>query len=124
MKTTKTINFSFEYTKLFYQEKALLVAAYRTHKSKLSKIFLSYDTCYHHDNQVKFYNVPDTDIIFLIFLGDQNIPFTTIRRYTDKKWKYYSSSIGEYFELKRGTDKFDDTQNDNNKSMPEGFFNK
>lgn len=121
MTPTKTINFSFEYTKLYYQETALLVAVYKTTKQRLSKLFLSYDTCYHADNAVKFYDLPETELIFLIFLGDQNIPFTTVRRYTDKKWNYYKSSIGQIFELKRGLDKFDNTQNDNNKTMPEGF---
>lgn len=119
METTKTINFSFEYTKLFYQQNAVLVAAYKTTKDRLSTIFLTYDTCYHIDNKVKYYNIPDGELIFLIFLGDFNIPFTTVRRYSDKKWNYYNSAVGEYFELKRGADKYDDSQNNNNKAWNE-----
>ena len=122
MTPTKTINFSFEYTKLYYQETAMLVAVYKTTKQRLSKLFLSYDTCYHDKNEVKFYNIPDTELIFLIFLGDQNIPFTTIRKYTAKKWSYYKNTQGQIFELKRGPDKYDNTQNDNDKAMPEGFY--
>ena len=35
----------------------------------------------------------------LLFLGNEYIPFTTVRRFTDEKFRYYNSSLGKIFDI-------------------------
>jgi hypothetical protein len=35
----------------------------------------------------------------LVFVGDKLIPFTTVRRWTEEKERYYREGIGKVFQL-------------------------
>lgn len=79
---------------------AQLFQVIRINFKELSKRFILYDTCYTECNQIKYYELPKTDLIMLIFGSMYNSHiFTTIRRYTPNKYVYYSDSIGDYFEV-------------------------
>lgn len=94
------IKFSHRYYKLENQGgKARLIAAmpYRIDDTT-PKDFLAYDTYYYPDGH---YELKPGDYVLLLFLGANGV-FTTIRprkgRYGDKL-EYYSSKIGEEFEI-------------------------
>jgi len=103
----RTIKFSNWYKKFdnlpLYSKRgnysARLLQAIKIHYNDLSKYLIVYDTQYQND---KMYKLPKTDLILLIFwTGDvesQGI-FTTIRRFTSKKWDYYKQSEGELFDI-------------------------
>lgn len=97
MKATKTISFAHEYPKIHKQTEAILIALFRAKKKKFSKEFLNYDTLYVENDLYKYYDLPAEDYIVLIFLGNHNIPFTTVRSYSEKKWVYYKSALREKF---------------------------
>ena len=101
----KKIKFSHWYYKLanVYSEhqagkKARLLQVLKIHYNDLSDNIIQYDTTYDSDEQ---YQLPKTDLILLIFNASQYNGglFTTIRRYTSEKWKYYKDSQGEIFEV-------------------------
>lgn len=119
MKPTKTIEFNKEYTKLFYQTEGVLIALFKTKLDKLSPMMLSWDTEYNENGMRKHYHVKGPDLIFLVFLGNFNIPFTTLRSYTPKKFEYYKNAMRERFELKRETPMFDDDEIDNGHQHPQ-----
>lgn len=121
MNTTKTIKFSHEYVKLYHQEHAILIAMFKTTKLKLSDMLISYDTIYVEDGVKKYFDIPDGELIYLLFLGDFNIPFSTIRRYTPKKYIYYEKCIRQKFLLKRTSDKYDNTEINDNYKTPGGW---
>lgn len=95
------IKFSHRYNKLFYSETftgfskmAMLIEVLTVNLENLSRQFISYDT----DG---LYQLPKKgEYLMLIFTKDEgaNI-FTTLRRKTEVKEKYYRSKIGEYFKL-------------------------
>lgn len=118
MKPTKTIEFSKEYTKLFYQEEAVLIALFKTDRSKLNPMMLSWDTEYVEDGIKKHYHIKEGPLIFLVFLGNFNIPFTTVRTYTPKKYDYYKNAMRERFVLKRGAGLYDNSEVDNGHNLP------
>lgn len=124
MTPTKTIEFSHEFTKLMYQQAAVLIAMYKTQKSKLSPTFLSYDTEYFEKGIRKYYHIEQEELIFLIFLGEFNIPFTTIRSYTPKKFDYYKSALREKFILARRRSSTDETENNDGNMYPAGWLKK
>lgn len=101
MKATKTISFSHEYPKIHQQTEAVLIALYKAKKTKFTKEFLNYDTLYVENDIYKYYDLPKEDYIVLIFLGNFNIPFTTVRSFTEKKWEYYKAALREKFVINR-----------------------
>ena len=121
MNTTKTIQFSHEYVKLYHQEHGILIAMFKTTKSKLSDMLLAYDTVYVEDGVKKYFDIPSGELIYLLFLGDFNIPFSTIRRYTPKKYKYYEACLRQKFILQRSQDRFDNSEMQDNQITPGGW---
>lgn len=121
MNTTKTISFSHEYVKLYHQQHAILIAMFKTTKSKLSDMLMSYDAIYIENNEKKYFDIPDGDLIYLLFLGDFNIPFSTIRKYTPKKYKYYEACLRQKFLLQRSKDRFDNSEINDNQKTPGGW---
>lgn len=120
----KTIAFAHEYPKLYNQTHGVLLALFKTHRSKLHEMLISYDTMYVEGNERKFYHLPDDYLIVLIFMGNFNIPFSTIRRYSDKKFDYYSQLRGKKFIFKREYDKYDNSELNDNKARPESWTKK
>lgn len=95
------ISFSGDYLKLHGQEEAILV--YVGHKIISDKTpidFIEYDT---KRIDGTYYNPKSGFYILLVFLGNKNIPFTTIRPWDKIKEEYYKSLVGKRFEIKRKT---------------------
>lgn len=95
------INFNHSYEKLnVCGDKAWLLQILRIHYNELSKDMKMYDTKWYGINTVGYYTIPKTDLILLIFQSiDTHSIFTTIRRWTPNKFKYYKSKEGEIFEI-------------------------
>lgn len=101
------IKFSHEYCKmpecckLRLNPKAKLIQLFTTDSDNLSKSFIYYDT---EKTRGENYLLPKGKLIVLLLLTyDKTIEdfvlWTTIRRWTPKKEKYYRSKIGEEFEI-------------------------
>jgi hypothetical protein len=110
----KEIKFSHKYPKLWGQQKAELIAVriINAQAVAINKDLLEYDTKYsvykksedliHYISfqQFEYYKLPEEGhLIQLIFVGDKDIPFCTLREYTDKKYDYYKNSIGDIFKI-------------------------
>lgn len=90
------IKFSSDYPKLWGQKKAILFATKLVDGNKLHPDLIEYDT---KNTNGKYYPLPKTMLIQLIFLGNKDIPFCTLRRYTHSKYKYYHDLIGQEFDI-------------------------
>jgi len=77
-----------------------LIQIFKCHYNDLSAEFLDYDAQYfvRYPNRLARYPVPKTELLVLIFKIDSDI-FTTCRRWTPQKEKYYRSKIGEEFKI-------------------------
>ena len=97
----KEIKFSHQYDKLLGMSSTpKLIQVLKIRYNDLSKEMIEYDTkIYESDYPWKedYYKLPKTDLILLIFQSDRNMIFTTIRRFTEKKFEYYKKAVGEYF---------------------------
>jgi len=60
--------------------------------------FITYDTKYRLTDGVYDLNFK-TGIILILIHHNTGIPFTTIRRYTTQKYRYYHDQIGETFQI-------------------------
>lgn len=102
MKTQKLpkIKFTHDYYK-FADKKlpfiATLIQCFKIHYNDLSRCFIAYDTTYDEGE----YPLPKTDLIVLLLMFDDKKLFTTVRRFTLQKWKYYKSLEGKEVELVR-----------------------
>lgn len=95
----KTIKFSKEYPKLWLQEEAELIAVRMISAEKICEQLKEYDT---KATDGSYYELPKQGLMLqLIFLGNFQIPFCTIRRYTPEKERYYSSLIGHTLKIER-----------------------
>lgn len=93
------IKFSHRYSKLIlsgykgYVCKAMLLQVLKIKLENLSRHFLAYDT----DG---VYPLPKKgDYLMLIFQKGDNDIFTTLRRSTPSKSEYYTSKVGEFFQI-------------------------
>ncbi|RLF50157.1 MAG: hypothetical protein DRN24_07075 [Thermoplasmata archaeon] len=105
----KTIKFSHWYRKLNkinVSNPVTLIDVLETSVSEWSDSFLEYDTVYFEDGVKKNYPLKDYNRYLLLFFMDcDGCLFTTIRRSTPKKQKYYLNSIGDSFKVEiRGVD--------------------
>lgn len=97
----KQIKFSYLYEKMNWQPKtAKLLQVLKVNYNDLSEGFVAYDTAFHEDYGMKYYSLPKTDLILLILFDlEREIIWTTIRRFTPKKWEYYKGSESEVFDI-------------------------
>lgn len=96
------IKFSHNYPKLHSQKSATLLAVELRGRSDLSEHFIEYDTVYIDSSSVTgvdHYCLPPAKYMVLVFLGNDLIPFTTVRRWTEEKFRYYHGSIGSNFDI-------------------------
>lgn len=94
------IEFSKNYPKLWDQTQAKLIAVEDINiDENTNKDLIEYDT---KANDGSYYELKKGSYIQLIFLGNKNIPFCTIRsaygQYGNKK-EYYQAKIGEMFNI-------------------------
>lgn len=108
------IKFSHTYLKMSYvgingNSKAELLQALAVDDKDLSDAFIRYDTEFADIPSISgkitgyqrgCYELPKGKLILLIFKNSHGI-FTTIRRWTPEKWKYYKGNEGSEFEVVR-----------------------
>ena len=98
-----TIKFSHTYLKLWEQKKGELIAVriLDARSVAVNKALLDYDTMYFDDlGNPEYYELSkEGKLIQLIFIGNFEIPFCTLRRYTKEKFEYYQNNIGEVFNI-------------------------
>jgi hypothetical protein len=89
------IKFSHNYNKLYNSAHSIkLLEVININIENLSKEFLEYDT----DNGK--YKLPEKGkFMILIFKKNMTDIFTTIRRWTSEKEKYYHDAIGKWFSV-------------------------
>jgi hypothetical protein len=103
------IKFSHNYPKIWGQKEAtlILIRVLDAKAVQNNKDLLEYDTRYDLPDyspdffdELVYYPLPKTGkLIQLIFIGDKDIPFCTIRRHTPEKEKYYDSKLGYKFAI-------------------------
>jgi len=81
---------------LYKQTEAHLIYVRTIDKGAVNEHLKQYDT---KTVDEKYYPLPNTDLIQLIFIGNFDIPFCTLRRYTEEKYRYYNESVGEEFNI-------------------------
>jgi hypothetical protein len=97
------IKFSHHYVKLNKIDTSrpvMLVHLFLTNTSALSDEFLEYDTVYWEGMEKKHYPLEKgMPILFLLFVDFNGTLFSTVRRNTPEKEKYYISKIGMMFDV-------------------------
>lgn len=94
----KSIKFSHDYPKLHGQKTARLIGVLTVTPDELHRQFIEYDTV---NKEGGHYKLPKAEkFLILLFLGDKNILFTTIRRMTAEKLAYYLNQVDMEFEIK------------------------
>ena len=99
----REIGFSYDYPKLQGQTEATLLAMFPLKLTKESRYpeLLKYDTLQPDGDA---YPLRNGEYVVLLFLGNKDIPFTTIRSrigmYGLNKEEYYGKHIGERFRIR------------------------
>jgi len=104
----KTIKFSHFYLKfgdkITNGSEVALVGVQRVFLQNLTKQFLDTDTAYlNKDGTISYYELPKTGeflhLTFRLMDGMNGWEFSTLRRLTPEKAKYYSVALGETFKV-------------------------
>lgn len=90
------IKFSHDYPKLWGQETAYLINVRIIESEYITKSLIEYDT---KNSKGEYYKLPKGRLIQLTFMGNESIPFCTIRRYTPEKLLYYLDLINTTFKI-------------------------
>ena len=104
MKMMKKVRFSHHYEKLKFgfftpdRFNAILLEVFIVDTEKLHQRFIEYDTLYYENGKPKYYRLPKGKALVLLFKSDDFL-FTTIRRFTPKKYDYYMKNRGEMFKI-------------------------
>jgi hypothetical protein len=97
------IKFSHEYLKFpkgfKWGNSYRLLHVFLEDSKNLRKDFLDYDTIYSEGEEVKSYKLPVGKVLVLLFDAHEFGCFTTIRRFTIEKEKYYKGAVGAFFEF-------------------------
>jgi hypothetical protein len=89
------IRFSHNYPKLHGQTSAILIELAVVDRSTLTEKFIEYDTVFDGG----YYPLPPGRYVVLVFLGNEFIPFTTVRGFSAIKYGYYHDGIGHKFDI-------------------------
>lgn len=98
----KKIKFSHRYTKLEKIDKnkpVVLIDVMSISLGALSRYFLEYDTIFKDNGKFDFYPLKPGRHLLLFFVDKKGTLFTTIRRETESKKKYYLENIGYEFKI-------------------------
>jgi len=96
-----TIQFSHEYPKLWGQTECNLIHVRYLPRDQITPELTEYDTRWHDEGQSGYYQLPETDVIQLIFIGNKGIPFCTLRRFTKQKLDYYTEKKYQIFQIEK-----------------------
>ncbi len=91
------IKFGHNYPKSCKQTKARLIEV--NYLTKINNDLKEYDTLWDDNGDIGYYELPPGLKLQLVFIGNKDIPFCTIRKQTPKKETYYRNLIGEWFEV-------------------------
>ena len=104
----KTIKFSHFYEKLNHScegipnppQYATLLEVFLALRDSLHQAFIHYDTTYfdREKNKWEQYKLPEGLLIVLLFKSDCFL-FTTVRRFTPRKYEYYRENRGKLFKI-------------------------
>ena len=103
------IKFSHDYPKLHAQKAARLLCVELRNRSELPEDFIEYDTVFIQEegtfpgNRTGHYELPSGRLLVLVFLGNNLFPFTTVRRWTKEKERYYRNLVGTVMGIKIAT---------------------
>lgn len=91
-----TIKFSHKYFKMpDGYEKSTLLQVLNINRDEISDSFYDYDTTYATGfNETARYPLPPGKLIILMLKSKTGLLWTTIRRWTPEKEKYYQSIVG------------------------------
>ena len=101
----KKIKFSHWYDKfpdnINHTVSVILMEVFRINSKDLHKRFIEYDTSYYDkkNNECGYYKLPNEYVLVLLFRTHFDELFTTIRRSTPEKDKYYMNARGEEFKV-------------------------
>jgi len=93
------IKFLHHYPKIYGQSSAELLKVKICDRSDLDDHFVEYDTVYLSYAAMDHYSLPTGPLLVLVFLGDKNIPFTTVKRWTVNKAAYYLRNLNKQFKI-------------------------
>ncbi len=86
------IEFNKNYTKLHNQTRGYLIWVGLTDAFLLEKEFIEYDT----DSKE---SIPDGRYLLLVFIGNKDIPFTTLRKANPENIEKYDKGIRKVWEI-------------------------
>jgi hypothetical protein len=103
----RQIKFSRVYSKMKFilpkgkiPETALLVEVFRTNTRTLSKDFIEYDTIFKNEKgRWENYKLPKGEILVLLLKTNGKL-WTTVRRFTKRKYSLYRANRGKTFAIK------------------------
>ena len=104
------IKFSEKYEKMPYPlpSRAILLEVIKVKSEELHQRFVEYDTIYFDkkENNWAYYKLPKGEVLILLLKTEDDL-WTTIRRFTQRKYDYYMKLRGEEFiiEIKEQEDK-------------------
>jgi hypothetical protein len=84
---------------------AMLLAVFNTTSEEIHEQFRLYDTMYVDEKGASYYELPKGKLIILLLKSspitspEEQELWTTIRRWTPEKEKYYRSNIGKLFDV-------------------------
>jgi hypothetical protein len=80
--------------------KVMLLEVFVAKTSDLGEEFVEYDTTYiERDGAKKNYKLPGGKIIILLLRDYGGSLFTTVRRFTERKYEFYRNGRGKMFDL-------------------------
>ena len=91
----RTIRFSHRYEKMPIEIKtAVLLGVEAWDVEKLPASFKDYDAEYEGEGATLYYHLPEKGKVIVLFLWGEHTLFTTIRRWSPSKEKYYRDLVG------------------------------
>jgi hypothetical protein len=100
------IKFSHDYFKFAGLQHATaiehkLLHVFVENTSNFGKDFIDYDTTFYNDatQEKGKYELPKGKVLVLFFFAGYDDVFTTVRRWTPEKEKYYKNAVGQMFKV-------------------------
>lgn len=78
---------------------SVLGAVFVVDIKELSQHFLDWDTSYAEEGKTKHYDLPKGKVLVLLIVSGGMMIWTTIRRFTPEKERYYRSIVGQEVQI-------------------------